>query len=192
FRTVCGPCCSDSTDRNKYPRAGLGVAGAVDLVEVAVEAADPVGLPAAAGPLPHQGVAARAGDAAEELRAPARLQAEAGRGVAAVVGGLRLVGPLVGVRDVAGAAGAGAVAAEDRVPHHDGGVDTRPVLGVRGDVVEEAVKDRAVHGGRDVLLLHLPAARRGVHGVPAVVGGRPDAGQLDVHPDDRVVDAAPA
>src|SRR6185369_780508 len=181
---------------HKYPRAGhgagLGVAGAVDLVEVAVEAADPVGLPAAAGPLPHEGVAARPGDAAEELRAPARLQAEAGREVALVVGGLRLVRPLVGVRDVAGAAWAGAAAAEDRVPHHDGGVDARPVLGVREDVVVEAVEVRPVDARQDVLLLHLAAARRGVHGVPAVIGGGPDAGYLDVHPDHRVVDAAPA
>src|SRR5215468_7915242 len=117
------------------------MAGAVDLVEVAVEAADAVGDPAAAGPLPHEGVAAVAGDAAEELRAQAAavVQAEAGRRGAAVVGGLRLVGPLVGVRDVTRAAGAGAVAAEDRVPHHDGGVDTRLVLRVLDDVVVEAV-----------------------------------------------------
>src|SRR5689334_25129567 len=118
------------------------MAGAVDLVEVAVEAADAIGDTASAGPLPHQGVAARPADAAEELRAPARLQAEPGRSVAAIVGGLRLVRPLVGVRDVTRAARAGAVAAEDRVPHHDGGVDTRAVLGMRGDVVEEAVEHR--------------------------------------------------
>src|ERR1700693_1979966 len=137
------------------------MAGAVDLVEVAVEAADAVGDPAAAGPLPHQGVAARAGDAAEELRAAARLQAEAGRGVAAVVGGLRLVGPLVGVRDAA-VTGAG----EDRLPDPGRGVDAGPVGGVGQDVTPEPVEVGAVHGRGDVLLLHLPAARRRVDGVP--------------------------
>ena len=47
--------------------------GAVDLVEVA----DPVALPAAAGPLPHQRVAAGIALPAEELRAPAGGQAPA-------------------------------------------------------------------------------------------------------------------
>src|SRR5215469_8408257 len=117
------------------------MAGAVDLVEVAVESADAVGDPAAAGPLPHQGVAARGGDAAEELRARAAavVEAPAVRGLADVAGGLRLVGPLVGVRDAA-VTGAG----EDRLPHRWRGVDPRLVRRVGLDVAPEPVEDRPV------------------------------------------------
>ena len=68
--------------------------GAVDLVEVADAIADS----AAAGPLPHQGVLAVGGLAAEELGAPARGQAPAMRGVRKIRR-LRLKCPLVGVRD---------------------------------------------------------------------------------------------
>src|SRR5580692_2004284 len=91
----------------------------VDGVEVAVEAADAVGGAAAAGPLPHQRVGAGAGLAAEELRAGpgAVIQAPAVRGGAGVVRGLRLVGPLVGVRDQRVGAGA-----EDRRPDPGRGV----------------------------------------------------------------------
>src|ERR1700759_2231163 len=77
------------------PGRSLGQPAGVDLVEIA----DCVPDAAAAGPLPHQGVAARPGDAAEELRAArAGGQAPAVRRVREVRG-LRLVGPFVGVRD---------------------------------------------------------------------------------------------
>src|SRR5580704_13261088 len=82
----------------------------VDLVEVVAPLVDDA---AAAGPLPHQRVLARAGLPAEELRAGLRgVQAPAGGlGLEVHRRGLRQVGPLVGVRDAPRAAGA-----EDAVP----------------------------------------------------------------------------
>src|SRR6185437_12854668 len=116
-------------------------------------------------------------------RARARaVQAPAGRG-GRQVGGLRPVGPLVGVGDAGGAA-----SAEDGAPDRRGGVDADLVLRVGGDVGGEPVELGPVDRGGHAGLLDDAAAGRGVDAVPAVVARGRDLWQLDVGPDNRVRD----
>ena len=77
---------------------------------------------------------------------------------------------------------------EDRRPDPGRGVDADLVLRVRREIRGEPVEVGAVHGRGHAAGLDDAAARRGVDGVPAVVGGGPDAGQLDVRPDHGVVE----
>jgi MFS family permease len=169
--------------------AGPGAAGrlwgpvVVDLVEVAAA----VGAPAAARPLPHERVLAGAGDPAEEARAGRRGAAgqAPARGRVGQAAGEGLVGPFVGVRQGRGGAGA-----EDLGPDGRRRVHASLVRGMAGYVGGEPVEDGPVEARRDEAGPDHAAARGGVDGVPAVVGGGSEIGcvprELDVGEDHRV------
>ena len=143
----------------------------VDLVEVA----DAVEASAAARPLPHQRVLAAAGDPAEEARAgPGGAAGQApARGRVRQAAGEGLIGPFVGVRS-------GMRPRRCRRSGPDGWrrVHAALVRGVAGQVGGEPVEVGPVEARRDAVGADHAAARRGVDGVPAVVGGGGVAGRV--------------